>query len=147
MRYFTIKKSVQHSFKKRFPFLGKEREFFFKNTCTNIYVLKPLTFEYNYWRKIRKIVKKLIKRKIKARLKIRYKFYKKTAWIFLRPNFPISRKSKNSRMGKGVGSFVRWSVRLNRNHKILQFKRILPLRIKYLALWLSFTFHAPFISN
>jgi ribosomal protein L16/L10AE len=34
-------------------------------------------------------------------------------WIFLKPNYPISKKSKNSRMGKGVGSFIRWVVKLN----------------------------------
>lgn len=31
-------------------------------------------------------------------------------WINLKSNYPLTKKSKNSRMGKGKGMFLRWVV-------------------------------------
>lgn len=50
----------------------------------------------------------------------------------LKANFPISKKSKNSRMGKGKGSFVRWLIKLNQGVSIIEFKNINYYRVKKL---------------
>ena len=144
MRYFTIKKKTQHSFKKRYPFIKKLEETYQYKQYSRIISSKPITFEFIYWRRLKKLIKRVIKRKVRARRKIRYKFYKKNAWVFLKPNFPISRKSKNSRMGKGIGSFIRWSTRLYSNHTFLKFKRIQKIKIIKLSKSLFFTFKTPF---
>ena len=47
-------------------------------------------------------------------------FSKKVIWIFWKPNYPLTKKSKNSRMGKGKGLFLRWTVRVP-SHFILFF--------------------------
>lgn len=39
-------------------------------------------------------------------------------------NTPLTKKSKNSRMGKGKGALYRWVIRLPRNYKLLEFKNI-----------------------
>ena len=147
MRYFTIKKETQHSFKKRYTLRGTYAEFFIERTATKVYTLVPCRFEFIYWRKLKRILKRLIKRSFRVRRKSRHKFYKKTAWVFLKPNFPISRKSKNSRMGKGIGSFTRWSMRLRSNHLILKVKRLSPQRVKTLTNWLSNSLNIPFFYN
>ncbi len=64
-------------------------------------------FEFIYF----SLLKKLLKYNFRA--KIKYKLNKKY-WVFLSKNYPISSKSKNSRMGKGKGAFVRWSIRLKK---------------------------------
>ena len=33
---------------------------------------------------------------------------RRKTWIFIRPNYVLTRKSKNARMGKGKGNFKRW---------------------------------------
>ena len=52
-------------------------------------------------------------------------------WICLRNNFPISKKSKNSRMGKGKGAFLRWVVKVPSNLIILKFKTLNKKILKY----------------
>jgi hypothetical protein len=53
-------------------------------------------------------------------LKKKLKYFSKI-WIFLNKNYPISIKSKNARMGKGKGSFLRWTIRLPRYFIFLEF--------------------------
>ncbi len=54
-------------------------------------------------------------------------------WIFLKLNFPITKKSKNSRMGKGKGAFLRYALKVSRyNTIVLKIKTINSLRILYL---------------
>jgi hypothetical protein len=65
--------------------------FFFKN---------EFRFEFVYLALLKKILKNIFINKIK------YKSTKKF-WIFLSKNYPISNKTKNARMGKGKGSFLR----------------------------------------
>ena len=43
-------------------------------------------------------------------------------WFFLTANYPVTKKSKNSRMGKGKGSFLRWQIRVPFNLIFLEFK-------------------------
>ena len=53
-----------------------------------------------------KIFKKFLKKIFKKNFGYKY-FYKQKCWLNLPTNFPLTKKSKNSRMGKGKGSFVR----------------------------------------
>jgi ribosomal protein L16/L10AE len=88
-------------------------------------ILKNIQFEYAYFY--------LIKRFLKYFFKFKYtlnNYFK--IWIFLKGNFPVSRKSKNSRMGKGKGSFTRWIIKLNQGHTILEFENINLIRLKKL---------------
>lgn len=63
------------------------------------------------------LFKIFIKRLIKLR---NIRFSKRKIWVWLNFNCPISRKSKNARMGKGVGVFSRWVMRFYKNHIFLQ---------------------------
>lgn len=64
-------------------------------------------FEFVYLALLKKNLKNLFINKIKYKLTKKY-------WIFLSKNYPISNKTKNARMGKGKGAFVRWAVRLKK---------------------------------
>jgi ribosomal protein L16/L10AE len=56
---------------------------------------------------------KLVKRRLRLMLKKRgNRVRSRKVWVNLKANFPISKKSKNSRMGKGNGLLLRWVVRL-----------------------------------
>lgn len=61
----------------------------------------------------------------KRSLKKYYNFKKgkeKKIWVFLPKNYPLTKKSKNARMGKGKGGFVRYCSRILLNHIIFEFK-------------------------
>lgn len=45
-------------------------------------------------------------------------------WHLIKPNFVLSAKAKNSRMGSGVGKFVRITCRIVRNNYLAKFFRI-----------------------
>ncbi len=51
-----------------------------------------------------RLFKKLFRRKF---IKGKTRFFKPKYWLILPPNFLLTQKSKNSRMGAGVGKFVR----------------------------------------
>ena len=79
-------------------------------------------FEYAYFY--------IIKRYLKNFFKFKYalgNYFK--LWVFLKVNFPISKKSKNSRMGKGKGAFVGWVIKLDHGHTIFEFKNINLIRL------------------
>ena len=89
---------------------------------------KNCRFEYAYFY--------IIKRYLKNFFRFKYalgNYFR--LWVFLKGNFPISKKSKNSRMGKGKGAFIGWIIKLNHGHVILEFKNINLLRIKKLQLY------------
>ena len=50
--------------------------------------------------------------------------------FFVYPNYPLTKKSKNSRMGSGKGYFLRWSILMKRNSTIIKTKNI-PLILLY----------------
>ena len=76
---------------------------------------------------LRRIIKKL------RRPQKRKVFYHRKMWFWLRKNFPISRKSKNARMGKGKGKFLRWIIRVPRNYIILEFFGWHHTTLKYIC--------------
>ena len=47
-------------------------------------------------------------------------------------NYPLTKKSKNSRMGKGKGSFTRFCSRVLQNHNLLEFTGFNILEIFFL---------------
>lgn len=51
-----------------------------------------------------RLFKKLLRRKF---IRAKTRFFKPKYWIIMMPNFLLTQKSKNSRMGAGVGKFVR----------------------------------------
>lgn len=68
---------------------------------SGLYILKKIKFELVYLRTIRQVFKK---RRI---YKQTPRFNNSRYWTFICPNFILTMKAKNSRMGAGVGSFVR----------------------------------------
>ena len=70
-----------------------------------------------------------LKKKLKFFLNLRKKILNKNLWIFLQGNTPISKKSKNSRMGKGKGSLLRMSCRVKKNTIFMEF-----LNLNYIIL-------------
>lgn len=70
-----------------------------------LYTLKNFRYELIYLRFLKKIFRqKHIRRKIF--------FLKKKYWFFLKPNFILSAKSTNARMGAGIGSLVRIAIKV-----------------------------------
>lgn len=58
-------------------------------------------------------------------------------WIALLPNSSISRKSKNSRMGKGKGLFDRWTFRFQQGSTLVEFLGISKYRLIKVILYLN----------
>lgn len=88
-------------------------------------ILKTIQFEYAYFYLIRRFLKFFFKFKYSVDT-----YFK--IWIFLKANFPVSRKSKNSRMGKGKGAFLRWMIKINQGSTLLEFNNINSIRLKKL---------------
>jgi ribosomal protein L16/L10AE len=93
---FLIKKN--HIFKKRKKkiFTGK----YYGNFSTGIYNISQIRFEFIYLKIFKKIFRKKYLKKKPIHSIARF-------WIMVKPNFILSMKSKNSRMGSGVGIYTR----------------------------------------
>ncbi len=111
MRLKNLNTKKQISFKKRFK---KTKSLFYNNKEIYWIVKKNYFIEYVYFEFIRKLIKKSIKYKSNL--------IKNNFWIYLKYNTPITRKSKNSRMGKGKGSLKKWGVEIPKNFKIFKVK-------------------------
>jgi hypothetical protein len=118
LRFFYIKTKEQVSFKRRKP----TYKLFTKLNFGNIgfFYKKQIRFEYLYFFFFKKLLKLLNKNK--------YLTYDRFFfWFFLKGNFPLTKKSKNSRMGKGKGMFLRWVINLLPNFifiELLTYKQI-----------------------
>ena len=111
MRYF-FKFPNQIFFKKRYNKYKQLNNLKFGNV--GLFFIKKFRFEYIYFIFFKNLIKLLNKNK--------YKFIKNFYfWFFLSGNYPISKKSKNSRMGKGKGIFLRWSIMILNNFFFLEF--------------------------
>ena len=73
----------------------------FKFGHIGLVLLKKLRFEFIYLKWFIKLIKK------KKYLKKKPYFFKKKIYIILPKNYSLSKKSKNSRMGKGKGELLR----------------------------------------
>ena len=92
------------------------------------FIFQSIQFEFIYFFLIKRVLKFFFKFKY-----ITCNYFK--IWINLTANFPISYKSKNSRMGKGKGFFNRWSIKLNQNSILIEFKNINYIRVKLLSFY------------
>ena len=76
-----------------------------------------------------------LKKKLKFFLTLRKKILNKNLWIFLQGNSPVSKKSKNSRMGKGKGSLLRMSCRVKKNMIFMEFLNLNYIILRKIALY------------
>lgn len=58
-----------------------------------------------YLKLMRRALRRIIRR-------YRYLSHSRHVWVNLKPGYPISKKGKNARMGKGHGAFFRWAIRV-----------------------------------
>lgn len=77
-------------------------------------------FEIKYAFVIRKFLKKFFKKKATRRRRVWET--PKLLWFVLFPNFILTKKSKNSRMGKGKGLLTRWTIRVRGGLTLFEFK-------------------------
>ena len=124
MRYKNLSNVKQVSFKLRNYKKTIKNNFIFGNSM--IVLFKNCRFEAVYFELFRKFIKNIVKKKNSLNLSKNY-------WVFLRMNTPLTKKSKNSRMGKGKGSLYRWLVRLPKNFKLIEFKNLNYTRLFYLT--------------
>jgi ribosomal protein L16/L10AE len=107
---FNIKNQETTSFKKRYD-LG------YKLPCLvlgefSFTLLKSYNIEYIYLYNFKKSLKKYYGFK---------KSLNKKVWLFLHKNYPLTKKSKNARMGKGKGALARYCSRIVKNHNLFEF--------------------------
>jgi hypothetical protein len=96
LRIFSIKSSEQVSTKKRNFFKFKTAALSFGSA--GFFINKVFRFEFFYFFLFKQFIKILYQYKFCS-------FDVKKYWYFLPPNYPCRKKSKNSRMGKGIGVF------------------------------------------
>jgi len=107
---FNKKNIESTSFKKRNEKKHKKNKLVFGDFSFTL--SKSYTLEYIYLYNFKKSLKKY------------YSFKKsifKKVWLFLHKNYPLTKKSKNSRMGKGKGAFSRFCSKIYQNHNLLEF--------------------------
>lgn len=95
----------KHIFKKRLHTKPKNIELN-SNSRYYLFVEKRIRFELVYLR----IFKKLLRLRSSKKKNL---FEKSKFWIHIKPNYILSSKSTNARMGAGVGSIVRLAAYLN----------------------------------
>lgn len=107
---FSVKNQETTSFKKRYSLSYKTHKLLFGEFAFSL--LKSYNIEYIYIYNFKKKLKKFF-------------FFKKSkykrVWLFLHKNYPLTKKSKNARMGKGKGSVARYCSRILKNHNIFEF--------------------------
>jgi len=113
LRFGNSKTTLITSQKKRFFFLKKNKVQLSKG-FSGFFFWNSISFECVYLKLLRRKIKKNLKKKKK-------KYLSRKVWLNLKPNYPISKKSKNSRMGKGKGSFLRWVVLIKPMHCFIEF--------------------------
>ena len=108
MRFF-IKNKETTSFKKRY-FIGYNLpKLIFGDFSLTL--TKSTNIEYIYLFNFKRSIKKYFLKKNQ----------KKKIWLFLHKNYPLTKKSKNARMGKGKGTPLRFCSKTLQNHNIFEF--------------------------
>jgi len=108
---FNIKNQETTSFKKRYTLGYKTPKLIFGDF--SITLCKSYNLEYIYIYNFKKSLKKYHTFKKNNNLK--------KVWLFLHKNYPLTKKSKNARMGKGKGTLSRYCARVLQNHNLLEF--------------------------
>ena len=107
---FNIKNKETTSFKKRYKIGYSLPRVVFGEFSLSLN--KSYNIEYIYIYNFKKSLKKY------------YNFKKnnlKKVWLFLHKNYPLTKKSKNARMGKGKGALNRYCSRISQNHNLFEF--------------------------
>lgn len=132
MKLNTLKTVEQVSFKKRFKLYNKLLKLNYGNAALFLY--RETRFEPVYFTIFRKWLKIYLKFN-------KYPFLKNAIWINLYYNYPMSKKSKNARMGKGKGGFFRWSIKLPQNHVVVELRNLNSSRAIFLLNRLRYKLH------
>jgi ribosomal protein L16/L10AE len=107
---FNVKNKETTSFKKRYKIGYTLPKLIFGEF--SLLMCKSYNLEYIYIYNFKKSLKKYHNFKKNS--------YKKV-WLFLHKNYPLTKKSKNARMGKGKGTLSRFCSRVLQNHNLLEF--------------------------
>lgn len=134
LNYLVQKK---HLFKKRI-FHNPKRKLTLRIGTNGLFSLKKQRFELVYMRGFKKILKKRSMRK-------RVIFVKRRYWVFIRPNCILTAKSVNSRMGAGVGAFIRIAKILEKNKTFVEFYKYSPLWIRKIIKWTRYRYPLKFL--
>lgn len=136
---FLLKK--KHIFKRRKVYVYKPQ--LREGIYSGIYTTNYIRFEFIYLKTFKKLFRKKYFKRKNALLKIKF-------WLMVKPNFLLTMKSKNSRMGSGVGSYVRICSLLKPNKPIILFKKfpkyLIYNIINYLKMKLNKTFLFNFVT-
>ena len=89
----------------------------------HIYTVKKFRLDFVSIR----LFKKLFRRKF---IKAKIRFFKPKFWIKMLPNFILTQKSKNARMGAGVGKLVRLTTIVKPNKSIIKTWKYTPNFLK-----------------
>lgn len=130
MRLNSINIKKQNSFKKRTK--HKSRKLKLSIGSLGLVTRINFRFEFIYFLVLKRYLKKNLKSKFNNLLNSKI-------WVSLRSNYPLSRKSKNSRMGKGKGAFLRWSILTYKNQIILEFLNFSFIRAELIKRNWNFT--------
>ena len=125
---FYIKK--KHIFKNRL----KTKYIFCKHTKSTtqfVYSVKRCRLDLV----IIRLFKKLLRRKF---IKAKTRFFKPKYWILMMPNYLLTQKSKNSRMGAGVGKFVRLTSIICSGKSIIKTWYYTYTYLRYITKYLHF---------
>lgn len=132
--------SFDYLYKKKHKFKRRSYKIINRNILQlkllSLYTLRKTRFELVYLRQFKKLIRFRSFRK-----KSLYRFSK--YWFFLKPNYILSNKSTNSRMGAGVGTVVRLSIFLNPYKKFVSFKNFSQLWVS--LLYKALKYKIPFV--
>ena len=128
---FVTNLKNQTSFKQRYPKPLKKPKLTYGDTV--IFFSKESNFELIFY----KLILKFLKKNLTFKKKLNKLYFKKSGWLPLRPNIPLTKKAKNSRMGKGKGGFIRWVIRCKIGNTLIETKNISSYRLKKLIFFLK----------
>lgn len=133
--------SKKHIFKQRqkATFKVLDKNYFYHGLFSS----NKIRFEFVHLKVIKKIFRKKYYKRDKYLNNVKY-------WVMIRPNFLLTMKSKNSRMGSGVGAYVRVCFILTVNQPIIFFKNyshtFIRNVIQYFKLKMNQTLHTNLIT-
>lgn len=131
-------------------FLIAKKHIFKKRVCSRfnpniqltkkhgIFSTNKTRFEFVHLKTIKKIFRKKYFKRDTFKHNVRY-------WVMIKPNFLLTMKSKNSRMGSGVGAYVRVCFEIKPNKPLLFLENyshtFIHKTLTYLKLKLNKTFY------
>lgn len=125
------------SFKQRFGKTNANIQIMYGDSL--VFFKKAGTVDSVYFRVLKKSFKDFFKKNKIAT----YSFFKPKIWFFIHSNYPLTKKSKNARMGKGKGGFIRWTIRLKKNNRFFETRNLSIFFIKLLLTKLQFKLNIP----